>query len=70
MRLILEKIIHIVDDIQNGTDMGYEDTIRFFDGYLMAMVDMNMIDGIDRRDYKRFLESLIQDRIFLPKECD
>ena len=70
MRVILDKIIDIVNDIQNGTNLDYEDTIRFFDGYLVAMVDMNMIDRFERDHYKSFLESLIKDRIFLPKERD
>lgn len=70
MRVILDKIIDIVNDIQNGTNLDYEDTIRFFDGYLVSMVDMNMIDRFERDHYKSFLESLIKDRIFLPKERD
>lgn len=70
MRVILDKIIDIVDDIQNGTNVDYEDTIRFFDGYLVAMVDMNMIDRFERNHYRSFLASLIKDRIFLPRECD
>ena len=69
MKLILQKVNDIVNDIEQGW-MTEEDALDFFRGYLIAMEDLGIIDRIERRYFMDFLSKLIYNRIFTQKEGD
>lgn len=69
MNHILNKIIDIVNDIQNGW-MDEDTAWDFFRGYLIAMEEIGTINNIERKYFMAFLSGLIHNRIFIQKEGD
>ena len=58
MKQILDKIIHVVTDVQHEL-ITSEDALIFFKGYIQALVDAKMIDDIEKRYYIHFVQSLL-----------